>query len=56
MKENKIAYLLKEGDRLYIEWVSQSVCMSKTDVTPLWHFFKDNWSHFENYMKQPESE
>jgi hypothetical protein len=51
MKNNQpIAYLTFEKGRLYIEYQFKGVTRTKTDVTPLWHFFKE----FQEYLRTPE--
>lgn len=49
MKNVKVAELLYEKNRLYIVYSFNGTQISKTDVTPLWHFFKE----FSDYLKEP---
>lgn len=48
--KQEIAHLVYEKRRLYLEYSFQGKKLSKTDVTPLWHFFKE----FADYLKEPE--
>jgi hypothetical protein len=60
-KETKVAELVFENRRLYIEWFVKGTGgspypISKTDITPIWHFIKDNFGILEQYLKQPYDE
>lgn len=55
--QQRMAELVLENNRIYIEWFqSQGYPISKTDITPIWHFIKDNFGALEQYMKQPYDE
>lgn len=51
-KDIKIAHLVYRDKRLYLEYSFKGRKLSETDVTPLWHFFKE----FQEYLKEPSDE